>query len=101
MTPHLVHLNCPQCGKELHIDAGFRGAVARCDQCHALISVPKKGAAASVAEANSVRRPRQPGALGEAAAPPEPTRRRGLWITLALVLVGIASAAGAYLALNP
>ncbi len=100
MTPHLVHLNCPQCRKELHIDAGFRGAVARCDQCHALISVPKKGSTASVAEASSVRRPRQPGALAEPALPPR-TSRRGLMITLALAIIGVASAVAAYLALNP
>lgn len=101
MTPHLVHLNCPQCAKELHIDAGFRGAVARCDRCHALISVPRKGSAASVAEAGPARRPRQPGALGEAQPPKKAPGRRGLLITLALTAIGIACAVGAYLSLNP
>ncbi len=43
----MVHFDCPQCGKRLDVDAGFRGAVARCEHCGALISVPTKSESAS------------------------------------------------------
>lgn len=61
----MVHFDCPQCGKRLDVDAGFRGAVARCEHCGALISVPTKSESASPRA-----RPSAPGA-------PSPTNPPG------------------------
>lgn len=51
----MIHFDCPNCGRRLDIDSGFRGAVARCSHCDALIHVPVKPGAPGL---GSLRRSR-------------------------------------------
>ncbi|TVQ63507.1 MAG: hypothetical protein EA379_03730 [Phycisphaerales bacterium] len=56
----MIHFDCPNCGERMDIDSGFRGAVARCEQCGALIQVPTK---AGAGPAEHVKRPATPPSL--------------------------------------
>ncbi|MEM0914711.1 MAG: hypothetical protein AAGK09_08875 [Planctomycetota bacterium] len=35
-----IRLSCPHCETDLELDAAFAGAIARCGQCQAMISIP-------------------------------------------------------------
>ncbi len=92
----MVHFDCPKCGKKLNVDSGFRGAVARCDACGALISVPTKDTAGG---GEAVRRPSRPPRPDEIAEHPLSTgavrTTTPIWAVvligaLALVLLGAA-----------
>lgn len=90
----MVHFDCPNCKARIDADSGFRGGVARCEHCGALIHVPEKGERARPA------RPESPSALEpmHPAGTPRPRRRRLAPKLIALVLILIALAAGiAYL----
>ncbi len=91
----MVHFDCPKCGKKLDVDSGFRGAVARCDGCGALISVPTKDASAG---GEAVKRPSRPPRPEEYAehAHGASQKREGtpVWVVVALGLLVLALLAG-------
>lgn len=99
MSQHLVHFDCPKCGKELHVDAGFRGAVARCEHCGALIKVPARRERKGDPPGDPPRRPRQPGALDQpprdAAGDARGAGRRRL-VLLALAAGAVIAAVGVW-----
>ncbi len=37
----MIQMNCPQCGKELHIDEKYAGQMGQCNKCHRRITVPR------------------------------------------------------------
>lgn len=39
----MVNMECPQCGKELHIDEQYAGQMGRCQHCQEQITVPITG----------------------------------------------------------
>lgn len=82
----MVHFDCPKCGKRLDVDSGFRGSVARCDACGALISVPTKDAPTA---SETVQRPSRPPRPEEFAEPPLSTGpvRRNLSVRIAAVVL--------------
>lgn len=87
----MVHFDCPNCKARIDADSAFRGGVARCDRCGALIHVPDKPSRARP------ERPESPGALEQDDPPPPGPKRRSLTLrllTLAAALVAIAAAAG-------
>lgn len=91
----MVHFDCPKCGKKLNVDSGFRGAVARCDACGALISVPTK----ETGGGEAVRRPSRPPRPEDfAETPPSPARvrtnvgTRRLLVALVVVVVVVVGA---------
>lgn len=97
----MIRFACPNCEQRLEVDSGFRGSVARCDKCGALIHVPtKKGRKPSHPDA--AHRPKTPAPLTPGPAPSVPTARlaakdgRSIWLAavlMAIVLVGLAGAA--------
>lgn len=105
----MVHFPCPQCGKRLDVDPGFRGAVARCEHCGALITVPSKSEGVHPPR----ERPTAPGAPGSLSPPgtaassrsgnpgaptaraPRP-RRSSLVVILAVIALILGAAAVAW-----
>ncbi len=92
----MVRFNCPNCQERLEVDSGFRGSVARCDKCGALIHVPhKKGRKAGA----PVKRPKRPSPLTPGPPPDVPTamaaqrRARMTWLA-AIIVTAILIGAG-------
>lgn len=56
----MLNLNCPNCGSPHRIDSAFRGGVARCQACGALIHVPTKDGKPIEAQTGRKKRPRTP-----------------------------------------
>ncbi|MEM9251851.1 MAG: hypothetical protein AAGB29_05835 [Planctomycetota bacterium] len=72
-----IRLSCPHCETDLELDAAFAGAVARCGQCQAMISIPAEPT------------PRDHNAL----PPTQPSaRRRSTPWLIAGVLTGLSAA---------
>lgn len=92
----MIHFDCPNCGERMDIDSGFRGAVARCEKCGALIQVPTK----TKAQPKRIVRPRKPTAPtpvakpGAAAADEHPRRSARPYV-LAFVVVAVLIGLGA------
>jgi hypothetical protein len=104
----MLNLDCPNCGKPHRVDSAFRGGVARCDSCGALIHVPTKDGKPIEAQGGPKRRPGSPsgitsgpnrkgrkvktaeakGASGERRFPGKPVA-----ITLVILIVTISAAA--------
>lgn len=104
----MLNLDCPNCGKPHRIDNAFRGGVARCDSCGALIHVPTKDGKPIEAQSGRAKRPAAP--TGECGHDGEgrPARRRQsgarvrharrlpgkpVAVTLTLLIVALSAAA--------
>ena len=94
----MIRFACPNCGERLEVDSGFRGSVARCDKCGALIHVPiKKGRRA--AQPTAGQRPKTPRPLTPGPAPSVPTAHaaektgRGIWLVALIVALGLIGVA--------
>lgn len=91
----MLNLNCPNCGSPHRIDNAFRGGVARCQACGALIHVPTKDGRPIEAQTGRKRRPRSPeapassrkGARRHKADPMPPSGRRAPGKLVAILLV--------------
>ncbi|MGP1310303.1 MAG: hypothetical protein ACTS27_08915 [Phycisphaerales bacterium] len=101
----MLNLDCPNCGKPHRIDSAFRGGVARCDSCGALIHVPTKDGKPIEAQSGKKKRPGEPDRIvGEKAASagrrrkaaPKGARRlpgKPVTITLVALIVALSAAA--------
>ncbi len=91
----MVHFDCPKCGKKLDVDSGFRGAVARCDSCGALISVPTKDAHGG---GEAVKRPSRPPKPEEYAdhGPGVVRKRAGtpVWVVVTIGVIALSLIVG-------
>jgi hypothetical protein len=107
----MLNLDCPNCGKPHRIDSAFRGGVARCDSCGALIHVPTKDGKPIEAQTHK-KRPGEPGGIvgdepprllkrktkpaGIVAAKPSRRRRlSGKPVAITLVILIVTLSAGA------
>lgn len=108
----MLNLDCPNCGKPHRIDSAFRGGVARCDSCGALIHVPTKDGRPIEAQSGRKKRPGEPGGIEAAekpglikrklktspVVPGMPSKRRrlpGKPVAITLVILIVALSAGA------
>jgi hypothetical protein len=104
----MLNLDCPNCGKPHRVDNAFRGGVARCDSCGALIHVPTKDGQPIEAQGGPKRRPGSPSGikgdtprkgrkLKTAEAKSQSTKRRfpgkPVAITLVILIVTLSAAA--------
>lgn len=91
----MLNLNCPNCGSPHRIDNAFRGGVARCQACGALIHVPTKDGKPIEAQTGRKKRPRTPdtpaatrkGARRGKVMSMPPSKRRAPGKLIAIVLV--------------
>ncbi len=90
----MIRFACPNCEQRLEVDSGFRGSVARCDKCGALIHVPtKKGRRPT--HPSAAQRPKTPSPLTPGPAPSVPTARaaekdgRRIWLVAILMAIGL------------
>lgn len=72
----MLNLDCPNCGKPHRIDSAFRGGVARCDSCGALIHVPTKDGKPIEAQSGRKKRPGAPGGIAGEGAPSRLLKRK-------------------------
>ncbi|MBL0922769.1 MAG: hypothetical protein IBJ10_11670 [Phycisphaerales bacterium] len=98
----MVRFACPNCGVRLEVDSGFRGSVARCDKCGALIHIPtKKGRRPG--QPTAAQRPKTPSPLTPGPAPSVPTahaserKGRRTWLLALGIAVLVLGGAGAAL----
>lgn len=101
----MLNLECPNCRKPHRVDGAFRGGVARCDSCGALIHVPTKDGRPIEAHTGHKRRPKAPGVIpgpesdnqASRKAPGAGRRRRlpgkPVAVTLAVLILTISAAA--------
>lgn len=55
-----LDLDCPSCGENLELDAGFAGGVCRCSNCGTLMTVPR-----DAGRAEQLTAPQRPGSASE------------------------------------
>lgn len=98
----MLNLNCPNCGSPHRIDSAFRGGVARCQACGALIHVPTKDGKPIEAQTGRKKRPKTPDSPQKAGKRPKaaavatrvaPRRFSGKVVTITLVVSVLVLAA--------